>query len=106
MLEFTLNRLNEIIEKLGKRITKLVYKNKTLKKRAESAEGDWQVCEQIVDQLKAELEKSRWVPVSESLPGKKYWGEKIWIIIDKQPSCQSYYGKRIGMTHWMPTNLP
>ena len=53
MLEFTLNRLNEIIEKLGKRITKLVYKNKTLTKRAESAEGDWEIAEQIIDRLKA-----------------------------------------------------
>lgn len=50
--KITLNKLNEIIEQQAKRITKLVYKNKTLKKRAEAAEEDWQITEEMREQLK------------------------------------------------------
>lgn len=52
------------------------------------------------------MQAQSWIPVSERLPGKKYWGKKILVIIDNQPSCQSYYGRRIGMTHWMQIILP
>lgn len=45
--------------RLRKRIQGLVYENKTLKKRAQNAEADWQVSEQIIDQLKAENKRLR-----------------------------------------------
>ena len=107
MLEFTLNRLNEINEKLGKRIK----------------------------ELEAELEKSRWIPVSESLPNTMKPILFCWRPIDYQQMPHhkeivvgtfnytdeqglhihtpekvwvngKYYDIKTHITHWMPIILP
>ena len=49
----------------------------------------------------------RWIPVAARLPERpKYWGKKIWAIVDGEILVILYYGKKLGMTHWKLIILP
>lgn len=79
----------------------------------------------VVDELKTELEKYRWIPVSERLPEKlvkiefSHWSD--WVLVsginthgDKSADvCFYNYGANKwsskyvhSITHWKPINLP
>ena len=88
MLEATLNKLNEIIEQLAKRIA----------------------------ELELEIEQHSWIPVSEEMPLQVsgHWGSKLVLATDgkrvwecKYNFSAYYWTAPSGdITHWMPIRLP
>ena len=75
--------------------------------------GAWEQPEDLKQQiasLKAELEKHRWIPVSERLPESRGFrqvtdGLSVWstsFVVDKQ----KFYKANNIITHWREIDLP
>ena len=79
--------------------------------------SEGQVAEQIIDQLKADSEKHRWISVSEEMPSQVsgHWGSEIVFATDGKQAWACKYNfsaeywtapTKGDITHWKPIILP